>query len=1051
MNYPKISEERIQRSLPRIRKQIHGLEQPLEIAAWHVHGEPVPAKHALRQKYEPFSLGQEWGGLWDTTWFRFRGQVPADWGGREVIARVRLTDFDYEGFTAEGIIYRDGELKRALNANRCEVDIAHPAKGGESFEFFVEAAANGGADKDGFTPGLSSPDYQGPPQYRLHMANLVWVDRDVAAYYYDFKTAAEVLETLPENSQRRAELCRALNESLDLFDIGNGGLAKARAALADVLSRKNSQTVHTISAVGHAHIDTAWLWPLRESIRKCARTFSTALDYMEDYPEYVFACSQPQQYAWMKVLYPAIWEGIKKAVARGQWETVGSMWVEADCNLTSGESLVRQILYGKRFFLEEFGMETRDCWLPDVFGYSGAMPQIFKEAGIDYFLTQKMSWNQFNTFPHHTFLWEGIDGSTVFTHFPPADNYSADTGAKFLQKNVSNFRNHGWATRSLLLYGYGDGGGGPSIEMLEKARRLRDFEGLPRLEQEKALTFFEKASADASSLPAWSGELYLEGHRGTLTTQAKNKLHNRRSEFLLHDAEFFDAMSAVLCPNRAESAADPKRAVYDVTGLDKTNSSPHRGALERAWKLILLNQFHDIIPGSSIRWVYEDSERDYKAVRELGESVRDSAFASLAAEIDTSAFAEPVIVSNTLGMERREVVQLPNGREATATVPSHGYTVMDQAARESDPPAEAARLTRTDEGIVLENGLVRAVLDTQGRLCSITDLQLNREALAPGEFGNVFHLHSDIPNRYDAWDVDIFYRKSAKAINGLESVTVVETGPWRVSVDLVRCFGDSKITQRITLRSGSGRIDFQTEVDWREDRKFLKVAFPINVRSSRATYEIQFGHIERPTHSNTTWDMAKFEVCGHKWADLSETGFGVALLNDCKYGYDIHGNVMRLSLLRAPVSPDPLADRGKHRFTYSILTHAGDFRKGRVIEEAAALNNPLWMQPIASRPGRLPSTQSFFQCLPEGVVLDTIKRAEDDESLILRLYEAHGARGSGSIRTAFPVKKAVWTDLLEREIREAEINGNEIPFPFRPFQILTLKLEVEPPGHDRLS
>ena len=1038
----KVLEERVRLVLQRIGERIYTPLVPLGVSAWHVHGEPVSPAHALAQDYKPFSVGDPWGGLWDTTWFRFQGRIPAEWAGKEVVALVRLTDFDYEGFTAEGLLYQDGRLKRAINANRREVDIATIARGGEPFEFFVEAAANGGSDKNGFLPGMCQPDYLGDPRYRLAQAQLACLNRELRAYYYDFKTAMEALETFPEDSQRRAELCRALNESVDAFDIGNGNLELARNALREVLSRKNGATAHTISGVGHAHIDTAWLWPLREAIRKCARTFSTALDYMEHYPEYVFACSQPQQYLWMKVRYPEIWEGIKKAVQRGQWEPVGSMWIEADCNLASGESLVRQLLYGKRFFMREFGVETRDVWLPDVFGYPGTLPQIFRQAGVEYFMTQKLSWNQFNPFPHHTFRWEGVDGSKVFTHFPPAANYNADTGAKDLQKTVSNFREHGRLTRSLLLYGYGDGGGGPSIEMLEKARRLRDFEGLPKLELEKASAFFEKAEGEATEFPEWVGELYLELHRGTFTTQAKTKLGNRRSEFLLRDAEFFDSFSRVLNPASKQRAANPARAIYDVTGLDSNSpEGSHKAALERAWKLVLLNQFHDIIPGSSIHWVYEDSARDYATVLELGESVRDSAWSAVANLIDTGGLKEPAIVANTLGFERTEVVDLPNGNLAVATVPACGYSALDLAAFPPSLPKHPVKLMESASGIILENGLVRLAIDREGYLGRIEDLRLSREVLEPGQQGNVFCLHNDIPSKWDAWEVDIAHRESYVRVQGLEKISVVENSPLRCSVEVTRGFGKSHITQRIILKAGTPRIDFATEVDWREDRKFLKVAFPVNVRSSRATYDIQFGHIERPTHANTSWDMAKFEVCAHKWADLSEPGFGVSLLNDCKYGYDIHGNTLRLSLLRAPISPDPLADRGHHRFTYSLLSHGGDFRAGRVIEEAYSLNSPLWIQPAVPSPGSLPLSHSFLKCDSPAIVIEAVKKAEDGDALIIRMYESHGTRGNAKLNLGFPAGKACWTDCLEREEQPASLVENVVSFPFRPFEILTLKLE----------
>lgn len=1038
LKHPTQTEARLRHALERIQPLIHPHRAPLDVSVWHVRGEPVPFEMARKASYAACSPREPWGGLWDTSWFRFRGKVPRDWKGREVVALVRLNESGREGFTAEGLVYQNGLPVRALNANRSDVAIASRAAGGEKLEFFVEAAANGGTSDWGVTTSLNLPDYDGTQLYRLAQAELACVDRKAFAFYYDFKVVLEAMEALPEGSQRRAELRCALNDALNRIDFSDAStLAPARDILAPVLSRKNGGTSHTVSAVGHAHIDTAWLWPLRETMRKCARTFSTALDYMEKYPDYVFVCSQAQQYAWMKACYPEIWKRIKKAVQRGQWEPVGSMWVEPDCNIPNGESLIRQILYGKRFFKEELQYETRDVWIPDVFGYSAALPQIMQKTGVDYFLTQKISWNQFNPFPHHTFLWEGIDGTRIFSHFPPADTYNADTGPKELVKNVQNFRDHGRATRSLLAYGYGDGGGGPSIDMLEKASRLRDFDGLPKLETEGALAFFQKASAENPDLPVWVGELYLELHRGTYTSQARNKLGNRKSEVLLHDAEFADAISLILKPSRKESAADPARAVYDVTGLDRARRHTHQAALERAWKLLLLNQFHDIIPGSSINWVYKDSAIDYATIRVLAESVRESAWNALEPLVDTSRFSRPLLVENTLGFPRREVVRLPDGALAEVAAPACGYAAMD-LAEVARPSESAVTAVQDGRGITLQNDLVRVKISPDGRLASVYDLRAKREVLdGPG---NEILLHEDVPNLWDAWDVDVFYREKSQLVNQVEVLAVHESHPLQASVRVVRTFGQSRLEQLITLRAHSPRLDFVTRVDWREKQKFLRTAFPVRVRAMSATYEIQYGHVERPTHFNTSWDLGKFEVCAQRWVDLSEPGYGVAVLNDCKYGHDVHGHVIHLSLLRAPVSPDPVADQGHHEFTYSLLPHSGTFREGRVIEEAAALNAPLHLREVTPQAGKLPATQSFFSVDQDFVQIESIKVAEEGRAIIVRLYEAHGRRGRATLRTTLPLARVWATDLLEQEISSVRLDRGAVSFDVTPFEIVTLKL-----------
>jgi len=1043
LKHPAKTETRIQRALPRIEELVHAPSHPVEIGAWVVGAEPVPHEQAAAATYIPFEVGEPWGALWDTTWFRIRGTVPPEWKGREVVVRVRLTDNRSEGFTAEGLVYRNGEPVIAINVHRAEVEIARCAEGGEPFEFLIEAASNGKTAGDGKQENLLLPEYHGKPIYRLEEARLTCIDREAFAYYHDFKLAAEAMAVLPETSRRRGELRYALNESLNRLDFEDPAtVPAAREALAEVMASRNGDTTHTISAVGHAHIDTAWLWPLRESIRKCARTFSTALDYMERYPDYVFVCSQAQQYAWMKAYYPTIWKRIVAAVKRGQWEPVGSMWVETDCNLASGESLVRQILHGKRFFEKELGYETRDVWIPDVFGYSAAMPQIMKQAGVDYFLTQKISWSEFNQFPHHTFLWEGLDGTRIFTHFPPTDTYNAAVTPKELVFHEANFRDHDRAARSILVYGYGDGGGGPTIEMQEKLDRLANFNGLPPVVREKALTFFEKAERDARDLPVWSGELYLEFHRGTYTTQAHTKRGNRLGEWLLAEAELLDAATLAHMPDRTERVADPARAVYDVTGLGEPGGT-YRAALDRAWKLILLNQFHDIIPGSSIHWVYQDAARDYATVQELGRSVRDDALATLAARIDTAATPDPVLLLNPATHPRREVIDLP-GAQAPALVetPACGYAVVSAGASAGPLPPEIAPVTLTEEpggGIVLENGLVRVRIAPEGTLSSVYDLRAGREALsAPG---NRFDLHEDIPNQYDAWDIEVFYREKSVTPERAESVEAVENGPLRSAARVVWKVGKSRIDQRIILRAGSARIDFVTDVEWQERQKLLKVAFPVEVRSARATYEIQYGHLERPTHTNTSWDLARFEVCAQKWADLSEPGYGVALLNDCKYGYDIAGNVMRLSLLRSSITPDPVADRGHHRFTYALLPHAGDFREAGVIEEAYALNRPLRAVPVEAHAGSLPPSDSFFRVNRPGVVIEAVKVAEEGGAFIVRLYEAHGGRGPVRVSTTLPVTRAWRSDPMENTGSPLPLEAGSLEIALKPFEIVTLRFE----------
>jgi alpha-mannosidase len=1065
--HPTLTERRLFQTLERIEDLIHGARRPIAVEAFHVHGEPISAKEALQGKYEPFAVGQAWGAAWNTSWFRFSGEIPEEWEGGEVIARVALGFKAGEGFTAEGLVWREGIPTHAINVNRRDIPLAMGAgHSGEPFEFFIEAAANPTGVCHGKT-GLLGPDPHGKPICCLEQADMVYMNREAWDFYHDFKLALETMVVLKELKRapggpgflqqgdvsgsaasfpgpRSGQLLYALNEAANLFDeCDPSSIVPAGEALRDVLSMRNGGTVHQLSAIGHAHIDTAWLWPLRETIRKCARSFSTALAYMEKYPGYIFGCSQPQQYAWMKEYYPTIFEGIKEAIKRGQWEPIGSMWVEADCNLASGESLVRQILHGKNFFLDAFGYETVDLWIPDVFGYSASMPQILKKAGVNYFVTQKISWSQFNKFPHHTFLWQGIDGTRVFSHFPAADTYNGNFSPAELLYAVHNFKENDRATRSLYIYGFGDGGGGPTTGMLEMAKRLEDFEGLPKVKLERVAEFLPKAATDAKDLPVWVGELYLEMHRGTYTTQARNKRGNRKSEFLLRDAEFFDVVAEPSgIPRGALRPIETPRAVYDVIAKEGRTPAAY---LDRAWKLLLLNQFHDIIPGSSIHWVYRDSERDYATIGELGAAVMDSARDALIEAIDTSDFKEPVVVFNTASHDREAVVSLSDGSPLYVRVPGCGYTVTEgEEAGLSASFGTAVEVIEQEKVIIIDNGLLRVVFSRDdGLIRSIRDLRAGREVL-DGNRGNIFQLHRDYPTSFDAWEVDIFYRERCEEITALESIEIVESRALRAGVRIVRRFRDSKIVQKITLSANSARIDFDTEIDWNEQHKFLKVAFPVKVLSPRATYEIQYGHTERPTHYNTSWDMARFEVCAQKWMDLSEGDYGVALLNDCKYGCDIFENVIRLSLLRAPTAPDPEADRGRHLFTYSLLPHRGDFRAGKVVEEAYSLNIPLQVVPASPHTGALPSSCSFFQVDRPGVVIEAIERAEKENAVIVRLYEAHGTRGTVNLKISLPVSEACLADLMERSLDKVEIEGGNITLQIDPFEIITLKLKFLP-------
>ncbi|WP_328446804.1 glycosyl hydrolase-related protein [Streptomyces sp. NBC_00386] len=991
-------EARLERALRQfLRPAQYGDRVPLTLSAWHAPGEPVPVGQALQASYEPFTTGTAWGKPWSTSWFRIEGRVPEEWAGRlvEVVIDPGFTG-DGPGFQAEGLLYDTaGVPLKGIHPRNRHLTVGAPARGGEAVRLLLEAAANP-AVLHGFEPTplgdvLTAGD---GPIYRFAAADLAVLDEDVWHLVLDTEVLSELMYELDPQRPRRHEILRALENMLDALDLHDvsGTAAAARAELTEVLSRPASASAHRVSATGHAHIDSAWLWPLRETVRKASRTFANVTALALDYPELVFSCSQAQQYAWVKEHQPHIWERIKKAVQEGNWAPVGSMWVESDANMPGGEALARQIVHGKRFFREELGVETEEIWLPDSFGYTAAFPQLAKLAGVRWFLTQKLSWNQTNKMPHHTFWWEGIDGTRVFTHFPPVDTYNSQFHGSELAHAERNFAEKGLATRSLVPFGWGDGGGGPTREMLEKARRLRSLEGSPTVRIEKPEAFFAAAEEEyGAHAPVWSGELYLELHRATYTTQAKTKQGNRRSEHALREAELWCATAAVRDPSYTYP--------YD--------------ALDRLWKTVLLHQFHDILPGSSIAWVHREARETYARVLAELEEITAEAVRALGS-------GSPAVL-NASPYERTEVVG-----DALVTVPGLGGAAV------STGPGPTVRAERDDAVIVLENDRLRVRIDADGLLTSVRDLVHGREVLCGP--GNLLQLHPDHPNAWDAWDIDRHYRRTRTDLTSAESVELVESGPLRAAVRVTRVFGSSRITQEIRLAAASRRLDIVTDVDWQESEKVLKAAFPLDVQAERSAAEIQFGHVHRPTHANTGWDAARFEICAHRWLRVAEESYGVAVLNDSTYGHDVTrtphaeglGTTVRLTLLRAPHSPDPRTDLGTHRFTYALLPGVG---VGDAVAEGLALNLPL-------RRAAVPAPEPLVSVAGPAVTVESVKLAEDRSGdVVVRLYESRGGRARAKVTAGFPVSRAEVTDLLERPLREAPPE-----IELRPFQILTLRL-----------
>lgn len=998
-----VTEARLERVLDeRVRPAVYPESVPLTVTVWNAPGEPVPVAEGLAAGREPIEVGALWGPPWGTSWFTVTGTVPEEWAGRTVEALLDLGfDENMPGFQCEGLVYRpDGSPVKGLNPRNQWVRIGESVAGGEEVLLHIEASSNPVImDYHPFVPTelgdrLTADD---APRYRLARMDLAVLDRVVWELVQDLEVLGELMAELSVDSPRRWEILRAVEralDALDLQDIG-GSAERARERLTDVLSAPAHASAHRISAVGHAHIDSAWLWPLRETVRKVARTTANMTALLEDEPDFVYAMSQAQQFAWIKEHRPEVYARVKKAVAEGRFVPVGGMWVESDTNMPGSEALARQFVHGKRFFLEEFGIETEEVWLPDTFGYSAALPQLVRLAGAKWFLTQKISWSRTNKFPHHTFWWEGLDGTRVFTHFPPIDTYNSRLSGQEVAHAVRNFQEKGGATRSLAPTGWGDGGGGTTREMVARAKRLADLEGSARVVFERPSTFFEKAHAEYGHAPVWVGELYLELHRATLTSQARTKQGNRRSEHLLREAELWAATAAV-------------RAGFRY---------PYE-ALDRLWKTVLLHQFHDILPGTSIAWVHREAAATYEAVAAELESIVGDALTALAGD----APAGGTVVFNAA----------PHGRGGVA---AHGGALIGSPDRAPAPPTVRAR---RGGGFTLDNGLLRVEVDGRGLVVSVYDIEADRETIAPGTAANLLQLHPDFPNMWDAWDVDHFYRNTVTDLTDIETLEPTDEGALRV----VRAFGSSRVEQLLSLPPGVRRLDIETEVDWHETEKFLKAAFPLDLHADRTAAETQFGHLYRPTHTNTSWDAAKFEACAHRFVHLAEPGWGVAVVNDSTYGYDVTRAVreagtgttttLRLSLLRAPRFPDPRTDQGTHRFRYALVPGAS---LRDAVREGYRINLPERRVPGSA------GVEPLVSVSDDAVVISAVKLADDGSGdVVVRLYESLGGRARARLTAGFPLGSASVCDLLERELTAAATDGDAVALSLRPFEIVTLRL-----------
>ncbi|MDS2173396.1 glycoside hydrolase family 38 C-terminal domain-containing protein [Nesterenkonia sp. CL21] len=981
----------------RIIPAVHSASRPLEVAAHELPGEPIPPEEGLRLEFSPYTVGTPWGPAWGTTWFRVRATVPKDWAGRQVEIAVDLGfDTSRTGFQCEALVHRpDGTPLKALNPQSQHATVLDEARGGEKIELFLEAAANPEIHGSrGFVPTwdgdirTSSTD----PLYVTRRMDLAVFEPEVHGLALDVQVLLELAEQLPEG-RRRHRILESLDHALDVLDLQDipGTAAGARTCLVEPLSSPAETSAHTVSAVGHAHIDSAWLWPIRETIRKVARTTTSMAELIDRTDDFLYGMSSAQQYAWIKEHRPRVWQRVRAAVAKGRFLPLGGMWVESDVVMPTGESIVRQFSQGQRFFEREFGIRCKGVWLPDSFGYSPSLPQLMRRSGFEWFFTQKISWNQVNVFPHHTFAWEGIDGSRILSHFPPMDTYNAQLSGEELAKATSQFRESRRASGSIAPVGYGDGGGGTTREMVGRSRRLSGLEGSAVVRWEHPDDFFDRAQEELPDPPVWVGELYLEIHRATLTSQHRTKQGNRRSEHLLIEAELWAATAAV-----------------------RTGAEYPYAELDELWQLTLLHQFHDILPGTSIAWVHREAQAAYEQIQERAEALISDSLASLVGpgdvplEANSTPFKQPGLPALAVGAPQQQ--------------------------------ATPVQLTQLDDGAVeLRNDQVAVTITGAGHIRSARDLATGRESVAPGKEAGVLQLHQDFPNKWDAWDVDRFYRNRVTELRDVSSFAAEVTDDGTAVVSVERRFSTSSLVQRLILEPGSRTLRIEQSTDWRETEKFLKVAFPLDVRAEHTAAETQYGFQRRVTHTNTSWEAAKFETSMHRFVLAEEPGFGVALVNDSIYGYDVTRDVhdaditttVRLSLLRAPRFPDPETDQGVQTHVYGMVIGAdvADATK-------AGIEMNLPRRRISGRSGVSP----LVRCTGEGVVISSVKLADDRSGdLIVRVYEALGRRADGTVFVDAPVLSVRDVSLIEDDLDQGVDAEGSVDVTLRPFEVRTLR------------
>lgn len=966
---------------------------------------PLPVVDGAWKK---FDRNDRVGGVDRHFWFSTKFKAPDCLPNQQAVFEVTTgKEGEWDATNPQGILYLNGKLIHGLDVNHRHAELV-PSDDYEMMLYFYTGMHDSLVDV----------------KINVNVLNM-----DILGLYYDIQVAFDAALCFDEKEYAYIKTMKHLEHACNLIDFRSiysdeyfASIDCARKYLKEEYYEKECGVSDAVvSCVGHTHIDVAWLWTLEQTREKTIRSFSTVLDLMDKYPEYIFMSSQPQLYEYLKEEEPELYEKLKERVKEGRWEVEGAMWLEADCNLSSGESLIRQVMHGKRFMKEEFGVDSHILWLPDVFGYSAALPQILKKSGVDKFVTSKISWNETNVLPYDSFIWEGVDGTEIFTYFMTAQNHDDKTSQVTYIGHITpsmvlgtwnRYQQKEYNNETLITFGYGDGGGGPTAEMLEMQRRLSyGLPGLPKTQISRAGDFLERVEERFmescnfnGKTPRWVGELYLELHRATYTSIAKNKKNNRRSEFLCQATETISVANKVL-----------NGGAYPAELLHKN------------WRTILLNQFHDIIPGSSIKEVYEESDRQYARLFEEVGKAKNNAIGDIASNVSS----EGLFVYNPNSFEVSGYTQVGNELVYVENIPALGYRVVEERAH-------VGKIEVSEGRIETENYLI--LFDENMNISSLFDKAYNREVVKPDKAANQFRVFEDYPRIYDNWEVTDYYKQKMWEVNDVSNVEIVE-GNGFGGFEITRKLMKSTIKQRIIAYSESRRIDFRTEIDWHEHHVLLKVAFPTTVHTNKANYEIQFGNVERPNHSNTSWDAAKFEVCVQKWGDLSEENYGVSLLNDCKYGYSADGGEMTLTLIKCGTYPNPEADQGMHSFTYSLYPHSGNARQGGTVQEAYLLNRPL--EAVCTKGGgSLENEFSLISADCGNIIIETVKEAEDGSGIVVRLYDAYNMKTKPTLKLGFEAKKVYVCDLLENPIKEIG-SGNELKVDIGNFEILTLLIEKE--------